>query len=126
MPNGCSQSGAIFFLRRRGQGFSSDTANPPYGVEKLSHIFYMEMETVANIVNSDLCCSAPDLPHRLDDMSEAIIREEPPTLQPTLEGLTRYPYLRQSNTNMAAYVEVFVDDFLGLAQEPSYWGHQVQ
>ena len=54
-------------------------------------------------------------------MEEAIFREEPPTLQPALEGLMMDPYLRRANAKSAAYVEVFVDNLLGLSQEPAHW-----
>ena len=33
-------------------------------------------------------------------------------------NLTRDPYLRRPNTKLLAYVDVFVDNFLGLAQGP--------
>ena len=95
------------------------------GCKNLPPIFYKATETVADLANTALICNTSAVLHRMDDMVEAIFREEPTALQPELAGLTRYPYLRQSNTNMAAYVEVFVDDFLGLAQEPSHWRHQV-
>ena len=49
-------------------------------------------------------------------MAEAIVREEPTTLQTELAQLNRDPYFRQANKNQAAYVEVFVDNFLGLFQ----------
>ena len=42
------------------------------------------------------------------------------TLQPELSGLSRDPYLRWTNENPAAYVDVFVDNFLGLAQGPAH------
>ena len=59
-------------------------------------------------------------------MVEAIVREEPPTLHMTLAGLTRNPYLRQAKANLATYVDVFVKTFLGLAQCPVQWRHQVR
>ena len=52
----------------------------------------------------------------MDDMAEAIVREEPPTLQPKLVGLMKETYLRQANANLGAYIDVFVEKFLGLPQ----------
>ena len=47
-----------------------------------------------------------------------------PTLEPPLAQehaqLTRDPYLRRPNAKLLAYVDVFVDDFLGLAQGPRH------
>ena len=43
-----------------------------------------------------------------------------------MEGLTRNPYLRQATANLATYVDVFVKTFLGLAQGPVQWRHQVR
>ena len=39
-----------------------------------------------------------------------------PPLAPEHAQLTRYPYLRRPKAKLLAYVDVFVDDFLGLAQ----------
>ena len=86
----------------------------------------MATKTVANIVNSDLRRNAPNLPHRLDYMSEAIVREEPPTLQMALSGLTRDPYLRWANAKPAAYIDVFVDHFLGLSQVYARWWSHIR
>ena len=59
-------------------------------------------------------------------MVEAIVREEPPTLHMTLAGLTRNPYLRQAKAKLATYVDVFVNNFIGLAQGPAYRLRRVQ
>ena len=54
----------------------------------------------------------------LDNIMEAIVRKELPTLHPALAGLTKYPYLRQTKANTSAYIDIFIDNFLGLAQGP--------
>ena len=53
-------------------------------------------------------------------MVEAIFREELPTLQTALTGFTRDPYLGRANANLAAYIEFFVSNFLGLAHGPAH------
>ena len=58
-------------------------------------------------------------------MAEAIVREERTTLQPTMSGFTMDSYLRRANQNMATYVDVFVEYFLGLAQVPTHRRRQV-
>ena len=54
-------------------------------------------------------------------MVEVIVREAPPTLQPELVGLTRDPYLSQTKAKPASYIDVFVDNFLEITQEPDHW-----
>ena len=83
-------------------------------------IFCMATDTVAELANTALRCNTPAFPHRLDDMAEYIVREEPPTLQLELAGLMRDPYIRQANAKLDSYVDVFVDNFLGLTQRPAH------
>ena len=71
---------------------------------------------MADISNTDLRLNTPALLHTMDDMSEAIVGEEPPTLQPKLVGLMKEPYLRQANANLGAYIDIFVENFPGLSQ----------
>ena len=93
-PYRCSQAGASFPIRGRGLGFSSDTANRPYGMENSPLILCTTTETVTDLENATLRCNTLGLPHRLDDMTEAFFRKEPPTLHMALAGLTRDSYLR--------------------------------
>ena len=86
----------------------------PMGWETFPTIFFTSADTAADLANAYLRCNTPALMHRLDDVAEAIVTEEPPTLQPALAGLTRDPYLMGSNENLSAYVGVFVQKFLGL------------
>ena len=87
----------------------------PMGWKIFPPIFCTATETVADLENAALRCNTPPLPHRLDDTAVAIVREELLTLQPALSGLTRNSYLRQANAKTAAYIDIFIDDFLGLA-----------
>ena len=86
-------------------------------------IFCMVTKTVVDLTNEDLCYNTPALPHRIYEIAEAIFLEAPPTLHPALPGLTRYPYLRRPKANTAAYVDVFIDNFLGLSQVPTHRHH---
>ena len=74
-PTDAPKPGIIFLIRRRRQGVSSDTTNLPYGMENFPPIFCTAAETVVDLVNEALHCNTPALPHRLDDMAEAIVRE---------------------------------------------------
>ena len=114
---------ACFNLRSRGQGVSSDAANPRMGRKP---IFCMAKDTVVDMANKFLPCNTPDLPHRLDDMAEVIVRGEPQTLKPALAGLSRDPYLRRSSKNTATYVDIFVDNFIELAQGTTHQRRQVR
>ena len=90
------------------------------GCKSLLPTFCTATETVADLENSALQFNKPDLPHQLDDRAEVIVSEAPPILQSALEGITREPYLRRSNAKSAAYVDVFVHNFLRLAQGPAH------
>ena len=88
-------------------------------------IFYTAIETVADLANPALRCNTPTLPHNLDEMAGAIVREAPSTLQPAPTGMTRDPYLRWDNAKLSAYVDVLVDNFLGLAQGTTHQQRQI-
>ena len=89
-------------------------------------IFSPATETVADLANTTFRCNVPALTHNLDDIAEAIVIYTPPTLQLALIGLTRDPYLRRFNAKISAYIDVFIDNFLGLAQAPSHRRRRVQ
>ena len=80
----------------------------------------MAIETVTDLVNVALRCNTPALPHNLDDMAKAIFREALPNLQLALAVLMRDPYLRRAKAKQAAYVEIFVDNFLGFSKGPAH------
>ena len=73
-----------------------------------------------DLANEALLFNTTALPH------EANFRETPQNLHPELAGLTRDLYLRRDNSKPASYVDVFVDDFLGLTQGPSHRQLQVR
>ena len=57
-------------------------------------------------------------PQKLDNHVEAVIRPDPPLLQPTLDHITCNLHPKPQNESSLDYVDVFVDDFLGLYQGP--------
>ena len=81
------------------------------GWKNLPHIFCTATETVADLANAALHYNTPALLNSMDDMAEAIFREETPKLHPALSGLTRDPYLRWFNAKTAAYVDVYFEIF---------------
>ena len=95
------------------------------GWKNLPHIFCTATETVADLANAALHYNTPALLNSMDDMAEAIFREETPKLHPELSGLTRDPYLRWFNAKTATYVDVYFEIFLGLSQGPTQLRRQV-
>ena len=83
-------------------------------------IFCTATKTVADLANGALCAHAPTLPHNLDEHAEAVRVEPAPSLDKQLGALPRDPYRGRNNSQILQYVDVFVDDFLGLAQGPQH------
>ena len=124
-PTDAPKLGLVFPSEGNGEELHAIPITLPMGWKNSPPIFLTAKETVVDLANAALRCSTPALPHRLDNMSEAIFREEPSTNHPSLAGFTREPYLRQANTKPAAYMDIFVNSFLELAQVPTHWQRRV-
>ena len=83
-------------------------------------LFYTDTETVADLANKSLRSHQPSKPHKLDNRAEVIALSPVPPLAQEHPQLTRDLYLRRPKAKLLAYVDVFVDDFLGLAQGPRH------
>ena len=59
-------------------------------------------------------------------MLHVVLSAASPTLYPTLVPLSRNLFLLCTNTQLSAYVDVFVDDFLRLLQVPTHRRHHVR
>ena len=79
-------------------------------------LFCTSTETVADLANQYLHAHAPSRPHKLDDRAAAVISAAAPTLDHNLVPLYQDPLLLCNNAKILVYVDVFVDDLLGLAQ----------
>ena len=90
----------------------------PMGWKKSPPLFYTAMEMVADLTNESLRSHQPIRPHKLDNRAEAIVSLPAPPLTQEHAKLTRNAYLRHPKAKLLAYMDVFVDDFLGLAQGP--------
>ena len=86
--------------------------------KKSPPLLCMAMETVADIVNEALRSHQSSRPHKLDKRAEAVAPPPAPPLAKKNAQLICDPYLWRTNVKILAYVEVFVDNFLGLAQGP--------
>ena len=95
------------------------------GWKKASPLFCTATETVADLANEALRTHQPNKQHLLDIWAEAVEPPPAPLLTQDHANLTRDPYLRWPNVKLLAYVDVFVDDFLGLAQGTRHRRHHV-
>ena len=91
----------------------------PMGWKNSPLLFCTATETVADLANEALRTHQPSKQHLLDIREEAVEPPPAPLLTQEHANLTRNPYLRRPNAKLLSYVDVFVDDFLGLAQGPS-------
>lgn len=113
----------------------------PMGWANSPPIFSTATETVADLANQRLREQVPAPPHPLDDRAEQVVPANPalpqlasplstlplapkPTYKDALHSTAvDIPHERDpslpSQTKALAYVDIFVDDFLGLAQEHS-------
>ncbi|KAL3826648.1 hypothetical protein ACHAXA_009089 [Cyclostephanos tholiformis] len=104
---------------------TADNADPlvalplvlPMGWKNSPPIFSTATETIADIVNARITAFAPHLPHHLNDMAELILSLPlalgGSTIAPLL--VTHDPSLPSLSTSLA-YVDVYVDNFVGAAQ----------
>ena len=81
----------------------------------------MATETVVDLANESLGSHQTIKPHKLDQHAEALIPSPAPPLVKEHAKLTRDLYLQGNKTKRLAYVDVFVDDFMGLVQ--GSWHH---
>ena len=98
-------------------------ANPltlPMGWKNSPPLFCTATETVADIANEYLRSHQPSRPHKLDGRAEAVVPPPAPPLADEHAKLTSNTYLRRPKAKLLAYVDVFVNEFLGLAQGPRH------
>ena len=89
-------------------------------------LFCTATETVDDLANQDLRAHAPLRLHKLDGRAAAVISATVPTLDTTLVPLSWDPTPLHTNAQLLAYVDVFVDDLIGLAQCPTHRRCHVQ
>ena len=104
----------------------------PMGWKNSPPIFTTGTETIADLANQRLKSLQPALPHHLDHLADTIPSPVPPhdpplpaqqhsqPIQHTTSQVLSPPPIRDPSIPLArrpvAYVDVFVDDFVGLAQ----------
>ena len=71
---------------------------------------FMDLDNVA------LRCHQPTQLHKIDSRTESVVSPNLMPLQPDLANITHDPQLQCWNTQPLIYLEIFVDNFLGLYQ----------
>ena len=92
----------------------------PMGWKKSPPLFCTATETVADLANEALRTHQSSKQHLLDIRVESVEPPPAPLLTQEHANLTREPYLQRPNAKLLSYVDVFGDDFLGLAQGPRH------
>ena len=125
--NDISKLGVVFPTKPGAAPMAAVPLVLPMGWVNSPPVFSTGTETVADVANQRLRTAAyRPPPHHLDDMADAVTPPPAPTAdaQPAVATaavsvpLTRDPSLPSTGTPVQ-YVDIFVDDFISLAQEPN-------
>ena len=98
----------------------------PMGWKNSPPVFCTATETMVDLANARLQANTPARPHKLDDRAEAVVLEPAPPKDEAAHPIPRNPYLGRRNAQLLQYVDVFVDDFLGLVQGPRHCRRHVR
>ena len=119
-PSDAAKLGLVFPSEAGDKDLVAILLTLPMGWKNSPPIFCTAKETVADLANEALRAHVPTLPHKLDERVEAVLVEPGPSLDKKLGALPRDPYLGRKNSQLLQYIDVFVDDFLGLSQGPRH------
>ena len=114
-PANAVKLGLIFPLYDGDEMLVANPPTLPMMWKNFPHLFFTATDNIADLANQDLCAHTPLRPHNLDDRASAVVNATAPTLDPTLDPLSQYPLLLRTNAQLLAYMEIFVDELLGLA-----------
>ena len=84
--------------------------------------FCAATETITDMANEDIRTNVQQLPHKLDSIAQAMDYNAKPllttssSLQGTSDIPARNPVLNRPSPKRAAYIDIFVDDFIALVQ----------
>ena len=92
----------------------------PMGWKNSSPLFCTATKNAADLANQAFCAHSSSWPHKMDDRESSVVSAAYPTLDPTLVPLSQAPLNLHTNTQLLAYEDVFVDDFLGLLHSLSH------
>ena len=114
------KDGPGFPLRVQWKGAGCHIYHSPNGMVKSLTLLCTAMDTITDLSNAYFICHKSTQPHKLYNLTEEFSIPYPPPPNPALYMLTSYPHLQLRNTRLVAYVDIFVDNFLGLAQRPAH------
>ena len=115
-PEDAPKLGLLFPTENNGEQLVAIPLTLPMGWKNSPPIFCTATETIADLANEALRTHAPSTAHKLDARAEKVVPAPAPVEQKCYKDLQRDPYLRRKRAPLLAYIDVFVDDFLGLAQ----------
>ena len=124
-PDDIPKLGVVFPTRTGQEPLVALPLVLPMGWKNSPPIFCAATETAADIANTALQSTPTSRPHHLDDAAAAIPSVESLPQGPTVPSLavpcpdTTDPHLRRHHQRSKGYVDVFIDDFIALAQGTS-------
>ena len=98
----------------------------PMGWKNSPPAFSTATETIADLANQRISIDVDPPPHHLDDMAASVHPPDPeiPSSTAAIQASTSIPSDRDpslpTSSRPLSYVDVFVDDFVGLAQTTAY------
>ena len=112
--------GLIFPVDNGDKPIVATSLTLPMGWKNFPPLLCTATETASNLVNQDLCVHAPSQPHKLDNKEPAVVSAIYPKLSPSLFHMSCDSLLLHTNSQLLAYVYVFINDFIGLVQGPNH------
>ena len=98
----------------------------PMEWKKSPPLFCLVTKTLADLANAVLRAKIPTRPHKLDDFAEVVVLVPVFPHKKETPQLCWNPYLGRLNVQLLTYIDVFVNDFLGLVQRPRHQRRHVR
>ena len=114
--------GLLFSSKEDGESMVAIPINSMMGRKNSPPLFCTSIETIADLANESLRFHVPTRPHTYNDHVEAVDKSTP---LPPWYTLTCNSQLGHRNALLVAYIDVFVDNFLGIAQGPVHQRHHM-
>ena len=125
-PSDSPKRGPLFLVDNSNKPLVYIHLTLPMGWEKSPPLFFAATKTVADLANQALCANDPSQPHKLDDRATAVFSATALKLDPTLALFFRDFLFLHTNTQLLAYVDVSVYNFIGLDQGPTHCHRNVR
>ena len=113
--------GLIFLSDEDGEDMVAIPLTLPMVCNNHPTLFWTETETIVELVNVNFIIHMPMRSHKYDDSVKAVDTPKYKAPQTYLAMLIQDPYLKLWNMWPLDYINLFVDNFLGLSQGPAHW-----